>query len=203
MHAKRTQRMVFTYLRSIIFTFSAPKQHIYNRHQYPGPLSPAFASRIFTLWHSHSPFLRSPFFLPSPSSPRQLPPPPKSLFTKVFRLLPPHSSPFLYGRTARCRAKRPMAPGMSETGGLGDFRHEKRTQSMVFTYLRSYIFPFSPQNRLIFWLNRPISSGWVTDPVVVLLKTNQLSAKTNINSKKIMKIHIPSLWMHYFILFRI
>ena len=36
MHTKRTQRMVFTYLRSIIFTFSAPKQHIYNRNQPPG-----------------------------------------------------------------------------------------------------------------------------------------------------------------------
>ena len=46
MHAKRTQRMVFTYLRSIIFTFSAPKQHIYNRNQPPGPLSPAFNCRI-------------------------------------------------------------------------------------------------------------------------------------------------------------
>lgn len=46
MHTKRTQRMVFTYLRSIIFTFSAPKQHIYNRNQPPGPLSPAFNCRI-------------------------------------------------------------------------------------------------------------------------------------------------------------
>lgn len=46
MHTKRTQRMVFTYLRSIIFTFSAPKQDIYNRNQPPGPLSPAFNCRI-------------------------------------------------------------------------------------------------------------------------------------------------------------
>lgn len=36
-----------------------------------------------------------------------------------------------------------QAPGMAETGGLGDFGHEKRTQSMVFTYLRSLFLLFS------------------------------------------------------------
>lgn len=41
------QRFLHTlYLRSIIFTFSAPKQDIYNRNQPPGPLSPAFNCRI-------------------------------------------------------------------------------------------------------------------------------------------------------------
>ena len=47
MHAKRTQRMVFTYLRSLIFdSFQPQKQHIYNRNLSPGPLYPAFNCRI-------------------------------------------------------------------------------------------------------------------------------------------------------------
>ena len=79
----------------------------------------------------------------------------------------------------------------------------KRTQSIVFTYLRSLIFTFLSQIDVILWANMPILSGTLTTNVIVLLKINQLSAKTNTNSKKIMKIHIPSLWMHYFILFRI
>lgn len=79
----------------------------------------------------------------------------------VFSL--PILFPFFSGRTARCRAKRPMAQGNAWGGGRREISGtKKRTQSMVFTYLRSLIFPFSPQIDVILWANMPILGGTST-----------------------------------------
>lgn len=65
---------------------------------------------------------------------------PKESGTKQQAAL--QSSPLFKRQNGQMPEKAADGPGGAGTRGLGDSRHAKRTQSMVFTYLRSLFLIF-------------------------------------------------------------
>ena len=110
------------------------KQHIYNRQQPPGPLPPAFASRIFALWHSHSPFLWPLFSSPRPLAPGSLNRRQSLCLQGVSAFCLLILLPIFNGRMALGRANRPMAPGIAWDKGPGRFQARKKGPKVWFSH---------------------------------------------------------------------